>query len=166
MKALVTFCSQTGNTEKLAEAIYEGIEQAEKDILPIKDAGDTEGYDVIFCGFPVQAHSVPEEMASFIKNIPDGKKLAIFATHGSLRGGELAITAFYDALRLTPKGTVLGTFGCRGTVKSGIIDSLINKPEHRGWALEAQGAIGHPDAADLGDAKEWAGAMVSKARAQ
>ncbi len=166
MKALVTYCSQTGNTEKLAQAIYEGIEQAEKDILPIKEAGNIEGYDVIFCGFPVQAHCVPEEMASFMKNIPDGKKLAIFATHGSLRGGELAITAFYDALRLIPKGTVLGTFGCRGKVKPGIIDALINKPEHRGWALEAQSAIGHPDEADLEDAKEWAGAMVSKARVQ
>jgi len=42
----------------------------------------------------------------------------------------------------------------------------LNKPEHRGWALEAQGAIGHPDEADLGDAKEWAGSMVSKARVQ
>ena len=87
MKALMIYCSQTGNTEKLARAIYEGIEQAEKDILPIKEDGDIEGYDIIFCGFPVQAHSVPEEMASFIKNIPDGKKLTIFATHGSLRGG-------------------------------------------------------------------------------
>ena len=166
MKALVTYCSQTGNTEKLAQAIYEGIQQAEKDILPVKEAGDTQGYDVIFCGFPVHAHSVPEEMASFIKTIPDGKKVAFFATHGSLRGGELAITAFYDALKLAPKGTVLGTFGCRGKVKSDILDALLNKPEHRGWALEAQSAIGHPHAADLEDAKKWAGAMISKARAQ
>jgi flavodoxin len=78
MKALVTYCSQTGNTEKLAQAIYEGIEQAEKDILLVKDAGDIEGYDVIFCGFPVQAHCVPEDMASFMKNIPDGKKIGHF----------------------------------------------------------------------------------------
>jgi hypothetical protein len=42
----------------------------------------------------------------------------------------------------------------------------MNKPEHKGWALEAQGAIGHPHEADLEDAKEWAKAMVSKARAQ
>lgn len=166
MKALVTYCSQTGNTEKLAQAIYEGIQQAEKDILPVKDAGDTHGYDVIFCGFPVQAHSVPKEMTSFIKKIPEGKKVAYFATHGSLRGGELAITAFYEALKLTPKGTVLGTFGCRGKVKSEILDALMNKPEHKGWALEAQGAIGHPHEADLEDAKKWAGAMISKARAQ
>ena len=92
--------------------------------------------------------------------------MAFFATHGSLRGGELAITAFYDALKLAPTGTVLGTFGCRGKVNSDILDALLNKPEHRGWALEAQSAIGHPHAADLEDAKKWAGAMISKARAQ
>ena len=166
MKALVTYCSQTGNTEKLAQAIYDGIQQAEKDILPVKEAGEPGGYDVVFCGFPVQAHSVPNEMASFIKNIPEGKKVAFFATHGSFRGGELAITAFYEALRLIPKGAILGTFGCRGKVKSDLLDALLNKPEHRGWALEAQSAIGHPHEADLKDAKEWAGAMISKARAQ
>lgn len=166
MKVLVTYYSQTGNTEKLAQSIYEGIEPAQKDILPVEEARNPESYDVIFCGFPVQAHAVPDKAASFMKNIPEGKKLAIFATHGSLRGGELAITAFYDALRLTPNGTVLGTYGCRGKVKSGILDALLEKPEHRGWALEAQSAIGHPNEADLEDAKTWAAAMLSKARAR
>jgi len=166
MKALVTYYTQTGNTEKLAQAIYEGVEPAEKDIFPVKEAGNPEGYDLIFCGFPVQAHAVPEQAASFIKSIPEGKKLAIFATHGSLRGGELAITAFYDALRLSPKGTILGTFGCRGKVNSRILEALLDKPEHRGWALEAQSAIGHPNEADLEDAKTWAAAMLTKARAR
>jgi flavodoxin len=166
MKALVTYYSQTGNTKNLAQAVYDGIERAGKDILPIDETGTFEEYDVIFCGFPVQAHSVPEKAESFLKKIPKGKKIALFATHGSLRGGSLAITAFYKALSLTSKQTVLGTFGCRGKVKSDIIDALMNKAEHREWALEARSAIGHPDEADLEDAKEWARAMISKARAK
>ena len=121
---------------------------------------------MVFCGFPVQAHSVPDKVESFLKSIPEGKKLALFATHGSLRGGQLAITAFYKALSLTSTQTVLGTFGCRGEVKSDIIDALLNKAEHRGWALEAQSAIGHPDESDLEDAKEWAKAMIAKARSK
>ena len=166
MKALVAYYSQTGNTEKVAKAVYDGINLPGKDIISIKEAGTVEGYEVIFCGFPVQAHSVPEKVESFLKKIPAGKKIAIFATHGSLRGGHLAITAFYKALSLTSRQTVLGTFGCRGKVKSDIIDALLNKAEHREWALEAQSAIGHPDDADLEDAKDWADAMIAKARAK
>ena len=165
MKALVAYYSDTGNTEKLARGIYEGVEQAEKEILPIQEVKKVEDFDIIFCGFPVQSHSVPGKAEAFIKSIPEGKKVAFFATHGSLRGGQLAIQAFYYALSLASKITVLGTFGCRGKVKSGIIDALMNKAEHRSWAIEAQGAVGHPDEGDLEDARAWAGEMIAKARA-
>jgi flavodoxin len=165
MKALVAYYSDTGNTEKLARAIYEGIEHAEKEILHIKEVKDVEDADIIFCGFPVQSHSVPGKVGAFIKSIPEGKKLAFFATHGSLRGGQLAIQALHSALSLTSKTTVLGTFGCRGKVKSSIIDALMKNAEHRSWAIEAQSAVGHPDKGDFEDAKAWAKAMIVKARA-
>jgi flavodoxin I len=165
MKALVAYYSDTGNTEKLARAIYEGIEQAEKEILHIKEVKDVEDSNIIFCGFPVQSHSVPGKVEAFIKSIPEGKKLAFFATHGSLRGGQLAIQAFHSALSLTSKTTVLGTFGCRGKVKSSIIDALMKKALHRSWAIEAQSAVGHPNESDFEDAKAWAKAMIAKARA-
>ena len=163
MKSLVTYYSESGNTEKLAKAIYEGVKENEKDLLPLNEA-DPKDYDVILIGFPVQAHSVPGKVETFIKNIPKGKKLAFFVTHGSLRGGELAITALYYALSLAVDMTVLGTFGCRGEVKSSLLDALMQKPEHKAWALEAQSAAGHPDDADLEDGKEFAGFMIAKAR--
>jgi flavodoxin len=164
MKALVTYYSETGNTKKLAEAIYEGVEQAEKEILPVQDVTSVDDYDLLLCGFPVKSHTVPGEMEAFLKSIPEGKKVALFATHGSLRGGQMAITAFFYALSLVSKERVLGTFGCRGRVKSSLIDQLMNKPEHRSWAMEAQSAVGHPDGADLEDAKVFARQMVAKAR--
>lgn len=165
MKALVTYYSETGNTEKLANAIYDGIEQAKKEIAPIADATDLNTYDVIFCGFPVQSHSVPGKVEAFLKKVPEGKKLAFFATHGSLRGGQLAVTAFYYALTLAKHATIIGTFGCQGKVKQQIIDNLMQKAEHKAWAIEAQGAMGHPDSADLEDGKDFAVAMMKKARA-
>ena len=165
MKALVTYYSETGNTEKLAQAIYDGIDQAEKEMSPIADATNLDGYDVIFCGFPVQSHSVPGKVEAFLKGVPQGKKVALFATHGSLRGGQLAITAFYYALTLAKDAVIIGTFGCQGKVKQKIIDALMQKAEHKAWAMEAQGAIGHPDDADLEDGKDFAAAMIKKARA-
>ncbi|MBW1997660.1 MAG: flavodoxin domain-containing protein [Deltaproteobacteria bacterium] len=166
MKVLVAYYSETGNTEKLAKAIYEGIAQVEKDISPISEVRELDQYDLIFCGFPVHSHSVPRKAEAFIKNLPTGKNVAFFATHGSLRGGQLAVTAFYHALSLTSKGMVLGTFGCRGSVKPALIESLLNKAEYRSWALEAQSAAGHPDQGDLEDAKEWANWMIRKARSK
>jgi flavodoxin len=166
MKALVSYYSDTGNTKKVADAIYDAIEESEKEICLAKDASNLSDYDLIFCGFPVQSMGLPEKMAAFVKGLPEGTKVAFFATHGSLRGGELAITAFYAALGLSKNLKVMGTFGCRGVVKQAIVDALLKKAEHRGWALEAQSAVGHPDEADLEDAKAFAAAMVIKARAK
>jgi flavodoxin len=163
MKVLVTYYSDTGNTEKVAQAIYEGIQKAEKEILPIHEIGNVEEYDLIFCGFPVHASSVPQKGERFLKTIPQGKKVAIFATHGSLRKGQLATTAFDYAVSLLSKAKAIGTFGCRGKVKPDLLEALAKQPEHRAWAEEAQGAAAHPDEADLEDARDFAKKMLKKA---
>jgi flavodoxin len=155
MKVLVTYFSQTGNTEKVARAIYEAI-GATKEILPVDEVKDPTGYDIIFCGFPVHAHSVPLSIENFIKMIPPGKKIALFTTHGSLRGGELATTSIEHAVSLASKLKVLGTFGCRGKVDPKVIEALLQKPEHRVWAETAKSAAIHPDESDLEDARHFA----------
>jgi flavodoxin len=163
METLVTFYSETGNTEKLANAVFDGILQTEKEIMPIKAVSGADGYDLILCGFPVQSSSVPAKVEAFIKSIPKGKNVAFFATHGSLRGGQLAVTAFYYALTLASHLNVLGTFGCRGKVNEKIIDELLQKAEHKAWAEEAQSAAEHPNTNDLEEGKAWARWMVARA---
>ncbi|MCJ7524336.1 MAG: flavodoxin family protein [Candidatus Aminicenantes bacterium] len=160
MNILVAYYSETGNTLKVAEAILSGIRQTQKKILPIDQVDDPGKYDLIFCGFPVHHHSVPAKVTHFLKSIPQGKKLAFFATHGSLRGGEKAISAFYAALSLTGGQTILGTFGCRGQVKFELLDVWMEKPQERAWAMEAQSAHGHPDLSDLEDARAFADLML------
>lgn len=160
MKILVAYYSETGNTHRVAETIYSAIRHTRKTLLPIDQAVDVNAYDLIFCGFPVQHHSVPAAMVQFLERLPKGKKLAIFATHGSLRGGEKAIGAFYAALSLAKGQTVLGTFGCRGQVKFQLLDEWMESPQHRAWAIEAQSANGHPDAADLEEASTFAETML------
>ena len=155
MKILVTYFTQTGNTEKVARAIYKAIGD-QKEILPVDEVKDPSGYDIIICGFPVHAHSVPLSVEHFIKRIPPGKKIALFATHGSLRGGELATTAIEHATSLASRLKVLGTFGCRGKVDPMIIEALAKKPEHRAWAETAKSAVSHPDESDLEDARHFA----------
>ena len=164
MKVLVSYYSDTGNTKKVAEAIFNGITESEKEICLATEASNLSDYDLVFCGFPVHSMGLPGKMETFVKGLPERMKVAFFATHGSLRGGEFAITAFYSALSLAKNLNVMGTFGCRGVVKPDIIEALLNKSEFRGWALEAQSAVGHPDDADLEDATAFASAMLTKAR--
>jgi flavodoxin len=161
MKALVTYFSKTGNTKKVAQAIYEAL-PVDKEIKPIQDLEGAAGYDVVFCGFPVYAHSVPEKAQPFIKALGKGQRVAFFSTHGSLRGGQLPRQAFENALGLAAKANVLGHFGCRGKVNPRIIEMLMQQQENRAWAEEAQSAEAHPDQADLEDAKAWALSVLTK----
>jgi flavodoxin I len=161
MKALVTYYSQTGNTEKLAHAIYDAI-HVEKELIPIEAVKETQGYDIVFMGFPVQAHSVPAKVLPFFKRLPDGQQIALFCTHGSLRGGQLPKQALEHALGLASRAKVLGTFAVRGKVNPQVIEALTAKLEHRAWAEEASGACGHPDDADMSDAKEFTRGIIAK----
>jgi flavodoxin I len=161
MKVLVTYYSQTGNTEMLARAIHEAI-HVDKELLPLRDVKTTEGYDIIFVGFPIQAHSVPAAIVPFFKDLPIDQPIALFCTHGSLRGGQLPKQALENAMGLCSRVRILGTFGVRGKVDPKLIDSLMKMTVHQAWAEEAQGAAGHPDAADLADAKEFARTILAK----
>jgi flavodoxin len=161
MKALVTYYSQTGNTEKIARAVYEAI-HFEKELLPIRDVTTVQGYDIIFAGFPVQAHSVPAGFLPFFKKLPAGQNIALFCTHGSLRGGQLPKQAIEHAIGLASGARILGTFGVQGKVDPKVIDSLMNSVLHQAWAEEASGACDHPDEADLADAKAFAKQVLAK----
>ncbi|MBN1142066.1 MAG: hypothetical protein JXB25_09795 [Deltaproteobacteria bacterium] len=165
MKVLVAYLSETGNTEKLAQAIFNSLSSGEKELLPLEKVTGLDDYDLIFCGFPVQAHSVPKKASHFIKSIPKGKKVAFFASHGSQRGGEFAVTAFHHAVSLSSDLKVLGTFGSRGRVKMQLVEALSKQLEHRAWAEEASNAATHPDEADLKDAADFARGIIIKARA-
>jgi len=167
MKVLVTYFTQTGNTEKVARAVFNAID-VEKEILPLDEVKTVQGYDIVFVGFPVISHSlpltVPPKVQPFIKNLPAEQKVAFFSTHGSLRVGQLPIQAVEDALGLAAGKKVLGHFLCRGRVNPRIIDAIMKQPQNRAWAEEARTADGHPDAADLKDAGAFAEAMIAKAR--
>jgi flavodoxin len=154
-KILVTYFTRTGNTKLVAEAIFEAL-PGNKALQPMAEAGDLAHYQVIFVGFPVQTHSVPYPAEVFLKTIPDGGKVALFSTHGSVKGSQLSREALEYASVLVAKAKLLGTFSCRGKVSMKALEILMQSPEHEAWADMAASAATHPDKSDLEDARTFA----------
>lgn len=153
-KILVTYFSLTGNTKKIAEAIYEEL-KGEKDLKKVDEIQDLGLYDLLFIGFPVHSHSVPFKIEELMKKIPLGKKIALFSTHGSLTGSRLSREALEHATILASKAKILGTFSCRGKVSEQAMEVLSKSPEHKAWTEMAASARTHPDENDLEDARSF-----------
>jgi len=154
-KTLVAYFSQTGNTQAVAEAIFEAL-HGEKDIRPIDETLSVEGYGLVFFGFPVQSHSVPYKAETFLRRLPAGQALALFCTHGSLHGHHLSQEALEYALVLAAKAKILGSFDCRGKLSMKALEFLSKSPEHQEWTDMAASAATHPDDKDLLEAREFA----------
>jgi flavodoxin len=154
-KTLITYFTRTGNTKLVAEAIFETL-PGDKTLLSMAEAADFAPYQLVFAGFPVHTHSVPYPAEVFLKTIPDGKKIALFSTHGSVTGSRLSREALEYASVLVARAKLLGTFSCRGKVSMKALEILKQSPEHEAWADMAASAATHPDASDLEDARAFA----------
>jgi flavodoxin len=163
MKALVTYHSETGNTAKLAREIFAAIDIG-KELVPLETLENPEGYDVIFCGFPVHARGVPAKVHAFFKKLPPGQKIAFFSTHGSLTEEPLSRRVFEHVLELANGANVIGIFSSRGVVDAKLLEAIRKQPEHRAWAEEARDAEGHPDDADLAGGRAFAAKMINLIR--
>ncbi|MBU2647952.1 flavodoxin family protein [bacterium] len=162
MRALVVYYSETGNTAKVAQALFDKLKTKEKQIKEIDDVSSLDGVDLIFCGFPVIEHSVPIKMQKFLKNIPAGAKIALFSTHGSFTDGLKSSTAFENAMTLASAAKVLGTIGFRGKVRQTLLDELEKHPIHKSWVEEAFSAGNHPNQSDLEDAANFGNVILNK----
>ena len=60
MKTLVTYSTLTGNTKKVAEAVFEAV-NGEKKLLPVKEVKNHEDYDKIIVGYWVDKGDANEE---------------------------------------------------------------------------------------------------------
>jgi flavodoxin len=156
-KTLVIYYSRTGNTKRIAEAIYDAVEGSKSlKSLAELEQDDAAAYGLIFAGFPVHSHSVPIAAAEFLKTIPQEKKVAFFCTHGALKGNPLSREALENAAILAAGARILGTYASRGKVSPQALDKLMRSPEHKLWAEMAASASTHPDKHDLADAREFA----------
>lgn len=165
MKTLVVYFSQSGNTKKVAEAIYEKIPD-EKEIKALGELEDLEGYDLIFYGFPIHAGSPARDAAEFLSGRGAGKRVALFITHGASEESE-RVGPWLDKSRDLASevgADLVGLFNCQGEASQDIINFLLNSdnPEHQKYGKEAHLAKGQPDEARLERAGDFASETIAK----
>ena len=169
MKILITYFSQTGNTEKIAQSIYEGCEGKEVEIKPIKevDPSTLSDYELIFLGSGIYASRVNKSLADFIdaaKELPP--KFVFFNTHASR-------TPYQDGFKVVKKkigekSEIIAEYDCCGDnigVPEAMRNAMLEKlpPEKRKEAEEHQLWLkGRPNVEDLEKAKEFAKSLILK----
>jgi hypothetical protein len=147
MKSLVVYSSKTGNTRKLAEAVYERI-KGEKDISPIEKAPAPDAYDLIVLGFWLKGGKPDSKSVEYLSKI-GASRLFLLSTHGAAADSEHAFRAMRHAESLAPDAVILGSFQCQGEVDPGFLEKARRKDPPPPWIRDAATAVGHPNETDI-----------------
>lgn len=173
MKSLVVYSSKTGNTEMVAQAVYEALPEP-KAIYAVKEAPPPDGYDFIAMGFWVDRGTADARARKYMEKIK-GKEVGLFGTLGAYPDSEHADHCRKQATALVKDNHVHGVFLCQGKVDPELIKKMAEMfkdapdnphamtPERQARLAEA---AKHPDEADLINAQKAILEMVNKAAAQ
>ena len=160
MSVLVTYSSLTGNTEKLAKGIYEGLGEREKSLLPMKEVKDLSAYDTVLAGYWVDRGGPNEEAAAFLKSL-EGKKVGVFATLAFWPDTEHGFRAIMAGEELVKeKNHVIGRFICQGRLDPKVLKVFETFPDdnpHKPTPEKRKRyriSENHPSAADIACAAE------------
>ena len=170
MKVLVTYFSQTGNTEKIAQTIHDevskGHEAALKRIDEVKSAS-LNAYDLVFLGSPVHMDDLASPLREFLRSFPrlSGLKVAGFVTHSS--AGRFALEECLESLAAIgqDKGfTVMSCYGCRCRLSPEIqpfVRQGLNVADEQ-WEEQMKAIGEHPNAEDKQRARQFAREVLAK----
>ena len=174
LKILITWYSGTGNTEKIAKAIKEGITGHDIDFLPVKDVDPTSlnSYNLVFLGSGLYGFNVSRKIAALVKRAPElPSKFAYFHTHENPQPNPYP-DSFSSVNKILEKSNcqVLGQFDCCG-------ENLVEKAEEQRqarWGTMAPDerkkseeaflnlVKGHPNKKDFENAKNFATSIITK----
>jgi flavodoxin len=155
--------SQTGNTKKVAEAIFQEI-KGKKEIKPMEEVNSLDGYDLAFIGFPIQGYAPAGDAKSFLEERTKGKNIALFVTHAAPEDNP-EIKKGLDLCKVAAAGAeILGVFDCRGELSQAVADFMLNSgdPSMVEDAKKRSTTIGQPDATRLKKARNFAREIMKK----
>ena len=165
MKVLVTYMSQTGNTKKVAEAIFQEI-KGKKEIKPMEEVSSLDGFDLAFVGFPIQAGQPAAQAKAFLEQHSKGKNVAVFVTHATPEEYPEVKECLSACGAAAVGANLLGVFGCQGELSEAIADFMIKSgdPGMVEAGKKRSLTVGQPDAARLKRARNFAREIMKKYR--
>jgi flavodoxin len=166
MKAMIIYLSQTGNTEKIASAIYEEVSLSNETVLCKLDEVDPDSidtYDQVFIGSPIHAGTIAKEIQDFLKKLPrlPGMRLAGFITHAATAYPKQTLEQmsqpFVDICR-DKDMEYLGCFNCQGYLADFMHETVqkMQNASDEEWQEKVKRMTGHPNANDEADVKAFA----------
>jgi len=169
LKILITYFSNTGNTEKIAKSMKDGLMDYDLDLIHVKDVDPTtlSSYDIVFLGSGVYASRIDKSILIMIKKaVPDlPAKLAYFCTHASLNLYQEPFKRINNIIK-EHNCEIIGEFDCVGENLGIPLDTqlamLERLPEdQREKAKKDRERInGRPNEMDLENAKNFAISLV------
>ena len=163
MRVLVAYMSSTGNTKKVAEAIYSQID-CEKEIKPIKEVQDIGAYDVSFLGFPTHGQGPDKKVQKILaRHCTNGRKVALFVTHAAPEDAPELPESIAGFKRAAAGASIVGLFDCQGELAKGVkaIMRISPNKQLRSWA-KIDNSKGQPDQARLDKARAFAKETLSR----
>ena len=163
MKVLIAYHSVSGNTKKVAEAIYKEI-KTEKELKELKDVASLNGYDLCFIGFPIHAFGPANEAKAFLKQHTDGKDIALFMTHATPEEKPLIQQWLERCKVAAPRANIVGLFHCQGELAQDVADMMLasKNADLIAWAGQRDETLGQPDAGRLKKARKFAKEIMGK----
>ncbi|MGQ9720478.1 MAG: flavodoxin family protein [Candidatus Jordarchaeum sp.] len=163
MKILVAYWTQTGNTEKIAEAIYDEIKE-EKELKKLNEVDNLDGYDLAFIGFPINAFGPAAPGKKFLEKNAKGKNIALFITHAAPEDMEELQEWLARCKEPAVEANLVGFFDCQGELSEQIANILKKQedPKLRAFGEMRDQTLGQPDASRVERARVFARETMKK----
>lgn len=162
-RVLVAYMTSTGNTKKVAEAIYGEISE-EKEIKPISEVPDIGGYDLAFLGFPTHVYGPDKKTKKIMERLcTKGRKVALFVTHAAPED-EPEVPEWMAKFKQAAAGAELvGFFDCQGQLSKGakFVMKISTNKKVRADAKK-DSSFGQPDKTRLDKARSFAGETMAR----
>lgn len=160
MKILVTYKSDTGNTKKIAKAIFDEIE-GEKEIVSIREVNSLNDYDFTFVGCPIIKFGAGEVFSKWLHEHVKGKRIGLFCTHGAPEFAP-GVPTWIDNLKtaaIDAGAEIVNFFNCQGELSQKVLNLMLSSEDPNVRRLGGFGrgeTIGQPDESRIEKARDFA----------
>lgn len=162
LKYKVIYTSRTGNTKKLAAAVYQSLPEQQKDIEELSDETRTEEAETYLVGFWTDRGNCPDDTREFLQKL-SGKKVLLFGTCGFGQSSEY-FQQIEERVKqwISSDCTYLGCFLCQGKMPITVrekYEKLLEDGQQKAMAERMirnfDQAVLHPDRNDCEQAIEF-----------